>query len=60
MESVIVKASKTVKAGNAQITYDYEATIPIGDLVDNCLSPHILDHLTTFMQNLISEGEENE
>ena len=59
MESVIVKASKIVEAGNAQITYNYECTLPIGDLNSNCLSPHILTYLAVFMQNLIGDEEED-
>ncbi len=56
MESVIVKASKTVEVNNIRITYNYEATIPSSFLYKNCLNSNVLSYLTEFMQNLISEG----
>jgi len=59
MESVIVRASKTVEAGENRIIYDYECTLPIGDLTSTCLSPNILVYLTKFMQNLIGDEEED-
>ena len=58
MELVIVKATKTAEAGKTRITYDYEVTLPISNLNDNCLSPHILNYLAEFIQNLVGDRED--
>ncbi len=60
MESVIVKASKTVEVNNIRTTYNYETTIPSSFLYRNCLNQNVLNYLTEFMQNLIGDEEEDE
>jgi len=53
MDTIVVKATRTVGFGDKQINYTYEVSLPTRG--GNCLSPHILCYLVQFAQNLAND-----